>query len=497
MDVGRLAASTARSRLVRAELIRELLLGRRGDLDPRGVRLARARIVGELDLDMVHAVAGLWLNGCAIDKQIRAKCATLPYLVIQASQCAGIDAYGIRVNGPLLLWDGVRIAGSGERGTVDLTGAHIGADFEMTDVEVISPSGVALNASNIRVEGGLYIRRGGRIAGRGVGGAINLTGAHIAGDVYLEDMEVSASGGPAVSASRIHIDGLLFVRGGIRLIGDDEDGIVNLIRARVDGFGGGVVDLKVVAQPGAVLLNLWEMEVKTTMSLPPGLVCPDRGQGATCEHLRRVRLDGLSYAALGQGTDWREWLHLIRCHTPAYHASAYQSLAAVERAAGHDSNVRRILIAQQDDLRRRSPDALTGRLTRSFHWLWGLLAGYGYRARRTAAALLLVFIVAGAMGWWAGQVNTRPGHHAAERVLPAGAGAAASGVPCSSVELVGLGLDRGLPLATTGVRGRCDLDTTSRRGQAFTVAIWGVQLAVWGLATLALAGYTNLVRKTS
>jgi hypothetical protein len=121
-----------------------------------------------------------------------------------------------------------------------------------------------------------------------------------------------------------------------------------------------------------------------------------------------------------------------------------------------------------------------------------VLAGYGNRARRTAAALLLVLAVAGALGWWAGQVPTRPGHLVAERVTSA---TAQTGIPCSTVELIGLGLDRGLPLAMTGMRARCDLDTASRAGQAFTAAIWLVQLAVWGLATLALAGYTNLVRK--
>ncbi|WP_223165726.1 hypothetical protein, partial [Lentzea indica] len=84
------------------------------------------------------------------------------------------------------------------------------------------------------------------------------------------------------------------------------------------------------------------------------------------------------------------------------------------------------------------------------------------------------------------------GHLAAERVTSS---AAAAGVPCSTMELVGLGLDRGLPLGTTGMRARCDLDTAARAGQAFTAAIWLVQIAVWGLATLALAGYTNLVRK--
>jgi hypothetical protein len=63
--------------------------------------------------------------------------------------------------------------------------------------------------------------------------------------------------------------------------------------------------------------------------------------------------------------------------------------------------------------------------------------------------------------------------------------------------LVGLGLDRGLPLGPTGLRARCDLDTSSTAGQVFTVVLWVVQAAVWGLATLALAGYTGLIRKVT
>lgn len=47
-----------------------------------------------------------------------------------------------------------------------------------------------------------------------------------------------------------------------------------------------------------------------------------------------------------------------------------------------------------------------------------------------------------------------------------------------------------------GLRARCDLGTGTRRSRGLTVALWSVQLAVWALATLALAGYTNFMRKT-
>ena len=153
-------------------------------------------------------------------------------------------------------------------------------------------------------------------------------------------------------------------------------------------------------------------------------------------------VDDFSCGSL-DGMDWRQWLDLIRHHTKEYRPSPYQQLAAVERVAGHDGNARAILIAQQQDLRRRAPHALGGWLTRRFHGLWGALAGYGYRARRTALALLIALIAAGGVAVWAGHVTTGPGRYAAEHTITT----PTPSTPCSTVELVGLGLDRGLPLA--------------------------------------------------
>jgi hypothetical protein len=106
-----------------------------------------------------------------------------------------------------------------------------------------------------------------------------------------------------------------------------------------------------------------------------------------------------------------------------------------------------------------------------------------------------VLALAAGLGVVAGHVRTRPGHHAAERVLPPTTAASTPGTPCSTVELIGLGIDRGLPLGATGLRARCDLDTGTRWGQAITVAIWLLQALVWALATLAIAAYTGLIRK--
>lgn len=580
--------------VVRAGLIRELLLGRHGELDPRGVRLSGARVDGHLNLVRVKAAAGLTFSDCVFGEPIEARSASLPHLAFHGGRGAGImadglqvdgslflrrgtrfsgdeargtirllgaqvagdldlegahitntagpalNAAGIKVGGQVLLRDGVRITGSGDDGALNLVGAHLASNFDMTKTEIGNATGPALLMVNAAVGGFLSLADGNRLSGHGSNGTLCLSSAHISGHAELTGTEITNTAGSALFAHGVEVGGNLLLRTGLSITGHGETGALELFnatignvleldgaeitntagpalsanRARIGGalallgttrlssrengpalsltgahiadrFGGAdTVELK-VPEPNS-LLDLRNMVVGVAVRLPSA-VCPDLGRGTTCEHKALVRLDNFTYGHLATGWDWERWLHVIRCHTPAYHASAYQRLAAVERAAGHDGTVRRILMAQQTDLRRRSPQSLGGLMTRWFHWVWGALAGYGYRARRTAAALLLVLVAAGAIGWWAGQVPTRLGHLAAERV--------ATGAPCSTVELVGLGLDRGLPLAMTGMRARCDLDTASRKGQAFTAAIWLVQLAVWGLATLALAGYTNLVRK--
>ena len=128
------------------------------------------------------------------------------------------------------------------------------------------------------------------------------------------------------------------------------------------------------------------------------------------------------------------------------------------------------------------------------HWWWGWLAGYGYRARRIAGLLLITLFLAAGLSVWAGHVITAPGHHAAERTATF---AEPSGQQCSMIELVGVGLDRGLPLASTGVRTRCDVNSDTGIGEAFTASLWALQAFAWLLATLAFAAYTSLIRKSA
>jgi hypothetical protein len=62
-------------------------------------------------------------------------------------------------------------------------------------------------------------------------------------------------------------------------------------------------------------------------------------------------------------------------------------------------------------------------------------------------------------------------------------------------ERLNLAVDETVPLIDTGVRDRCDLDTSTGVGQVVSLATLGLRMLGWGFATLVLAGYTGLVRR--
>jgi hypothetical protein len=266
--------------------------------------------------------------------------------------------------------------------------------------------------------------------------------------------------------------------GAVRLADAHISGQLNLCHAKLTNPAGPVLDLE-----DATAKHLF---------LPAQAICP---HGATTRtscaaSAPRLTLSGLAYTSL-HAVDWREWLHLIRYHTRDYRPQPYQQLAAVLRACGHESTAREVLIAQQRDLYQRGE--LGGPLTTSAHWLWGTLAGYGYRSGRAVLTLLLVLMSAAGLGVAAGHTSLGPGRYVTAHTSQAHD----PNSPCSLVEQVGVGIDRSVPLAPAGIRSRCDFDTSSPLGQAFTASTWILQALVWTLAALAITGYLGLIRTTS
>jgi hypothetical protein len=407
-------------------------------------------------------------------------------LTLLGSCLPALHGAGLQVDLGLFL-QGLRATGHGDDGAVRLPGARITGQLVLSGAELTSEAGPALGGDRLQVDGDVFLQEL-RATGHGDIGAVQLRGAHIIGALFLRGAVLTNKAGPALVGDRLQVDGDVSLQE-LRATGHGERAAVRLYGARITDrlslFGAELTN------EDGLLLDLEYAEAKTIF-VPPRVLCPRviRGSSNCDATARRVDLSGLVYTSL-EGTHWNQWLHLIARHTDGYRPQPYQQLAAVRRAAGHDADARKILIAQQQDLRERG--YLGGWPTRTVHYLWGKLGGYGYRTRRTAVALLIVLLAAGGLGIFAGCVPTSPGRYVAVHTPQSDA----SGSPCSLLEQIGVGIDRGLPLATTGIRSRCDFDTTNHWGQVITAFTWILQLFVGVLATGVVAGYVGLIRKAT
>ncbi|WP_143466661.1 hypothetical protein [Lentzea kentuckyensis] len=189
-----------------------------------------------------------------------------------------------------------------------------------------------------------------------------------------------------------------------------------------------------------------------------------------------AHVEGLSYPdpPIGDG----DWLQLLDTYSHAYQPQAYQQLAAVHRAAGHEAYSRKVLIAQQRDLRRRGDPG-----NKLWHRILGLTLGYGYKPSRALIGLLATFVLALCLVWTAAAHNGLT--PAKDR--PADA--------CSPVNRISLAADLAIPLVKLGGTPRCEL-ANGPAGQWATGAGWVIQILGWSFATLSVAGFTGLVHKS-
>jgi hypothetical protein len=157
LPVDQLANDQDQAHEVRAELLRELLLDRRGPVDPRGVRLTGARIIGLLDLDTISTSTGLRLIKCVFPDGIDAANCHLPWLWLNGSHIDVLLARQLKVDSDMRL-DGLRVGGA-ENGSISLQGAHIGGNLDLDGAEITNDVGPTLLADGLKVDGNLYLQR--------------------------------------------------------------------------------------------------------------------------------------------------------------------------------------------------------------------------------------------------------------------------------------------------------------------------------------------------
>ncbi|UBU17908.1 translocation/assembly module TamB domain-containing protein [Nonomuraea gerenzanensis] len=247
------------ARTVRAEVIRALLLGA-AEAEPGwapAIRLRGARVVGRLDLMGATVEHPLSCEHCFFDSGLRLVEATTKTVRIVGSRLPGFNGARLRLDGILNFWrsvvsGGIRLDRARVLGDVSLRAAVVGPH----------PSGVAVAADGLNVDGSLELDQGLR-----ADGPVVLRGCRVTGSLTLEDASLhglpgsgvpdAASDSYALNADNAVIEGRLIADrmradGGIRLMNARVGASLRLNGARLDSRDGAALSGGGLAVSGGV-----------------------------------------------------------------------------------------------------------------------------------------------------------------------------------------------------------------------------------------------------
>ncbi|MGW6358542.1 oxidoreductase [Streptomyces sp. NPDC055092] len=380
-------------RTVRAAVIVALLLG--GNTTQPGavacLRLAGARISGQLNLAGAQIAHALWIEDCWFEESVDVLGASLQTLVITGSRVPGIEAASARVEGNFDLRGSVVecLASSPFNHlstALSLSDARVTGGVLLNGTEISAPGGWAVAAGGLVMEGGVFCRRG--FVARG---EVRLLGAQLPGGLFMQGARLMdpSPRGVALALDNAVASTLDFSDGFVA------NGTVRLRGARISDnltFEGAVLNGPPDGDGPALLGMLMQaVDFDLTLAGPPSATVDLRGAQVSYLHDSEhswpnvVELDGFVYGSIKvdeagerrESVGWRNsvarrvaWIR--RC--PGYNPQPYEQLASWYRKAGHDDEARRVLLAKQRHRRRT-----LARAARVWGHLLDVTVGYGYR----------------------------------------------------------------------------------------------------------------------
>jgi len=498
-----------------------------------GVRLYATSVEGNLDLDgaIVSAFGGRALDGRGVrisgsvlirdGARVRGTTDFSRASINSEFSCEGSVFIGSRGADALALED-ARIGGAvfmrrGFRavGRVYLLGGSIGASFDCDGGRFAARGGFGLQVEGVKVGHALLLRRDlgpGARAFRAIGG-VRLFGTSIEGNLSMDGAILFGRRNCALDASGLKVGGSAqFIRG-FRAAGS-----MHLPRASI----GSHLDLRQASLdcPGRVALHLGGARVGGSALLRDGLQV--RGEidlrDASISRLEDdtqawpdgggLKLDGLIYNIIDPlDADTRlRWLQLQDQPTRTPQAAAarrtflpqpYEQLIQTMRRTGHDRDARKVAIAKEDALRRSG--ALSGRAA-LLHAFYGWTMRYGYQPQ-WSLIYAPVFLVGLMLAFYAGASSLMVPAKDAARVEWMKNNPLPPNYP--SFDPIAYSVDAFVPILSLQQKENWIADDRATCGPGsqqcgywLRVYLWLHTVFGWIITTLAVAGFTGLVRKS-
>ncbi len=313
-------------------------------------------------------------------------------------------------------------------GTVNLMRSQIGGSLECNGGVLDGKQSKALTAEGTRIQSSVYLRNGFKSSG-----TVCLIGTQIGGSLDCSNGDLDGKGDYALLAERANVEGNVLLCKEFKA-----NGTVNLISMKIGGDllcqGGQFESTKKIS------INANNMNLRGRFRLQKlkkpvngiSLVATQVGQladdeaswgtglildGFVYEHLSnnaptnaQMRLEWLAKQYTdhyGQDAKAPWWKQLIRTlnnirnehQRQGFKPQPWKQLIRTLRNMGHDEDARRIAISYETH--RRKIGVVEGKLRRTFHGLFGLLIGYGYRPLRLLYIMLGVWLFCGTMFWCA------------------------------------------------------------------------------------------------
>jgi hypothetical protein len=429
------AAEWSHDRDIRAGLIRWLAVDHDASarIDPTGVRVLGARIVGPINLSYMRVPFALALLRCSIPERISMEQAQIPFLDLNGSHTGAIFAPSMVVAGDLDIgWDNHDYGSFEASGQVWLESARIGGaatfgggHFHYGDDgawDGFPQRKPALHLWGAEVKQDVTLCCSFESVG-----AVELDQAAIGGNLSLLGGHFTNPDNVAISFDRATIGGSVFIAPyglGDAVVTPDQqaayrakfrsDGLVSMVAAHVSGnvwVNRAIFSGKTTEQHGldASAATVNDVLVMRQLNLEHGAIV--NLSGASARTLAddeqswpapgKLWLDGFDYRAIATDSPRTasirlKWLGL----QPGFYPQPYRQLAKVMREGGNDAGAVTVLIAMEDSRLANSG---------TFWRIWGGFLkgtiGYGHRPLLTLFWSLIVVL----LGWAFAAIGARTG----------------------------------------------------------------------------------------